>query len=96
MKCSAERIHVKVNIDFDATGYMQPKSIIWNDGRIFTIDEVRDYRPAASAEKNACGSCYIILIHGEEKSLFFERSNEMFSARLGRWFVRKKTETDKT
>ena len=42
-----ERVYVKVNSDFDATGYMQPRSITWADGRTFRIDAVRDYRPAA-------------------------------------------------
>lgn len=27
-----ERVYVKVNSDFDSTGYMQPKSITWADG----------------------------------------------------------------
>ena len=29
------RTYVKVNSDFDATGYMQPRSITWQDGRTF-------------------------------------------------------------
>ena len=33
-----ERIYVKVTSDFDATGYMNPKSITWEDGRVFPID----------------------------------------------------------
>ena len=35
-----ERVYVKVNSDFDSTGYMQPKSITWADGRTFAIDAV--------------------------------------------------------
>ena len=35
-----ERIYVKVNSDFDATGYMQPRSITWADGRTFQIEAV--------------------------------------------------------
>ena len=42
-----ERVYVKVNSDFDATGYIQPKSITWSDGRTFMIEAVKDYRPAA-------------------------------------------------
>ena len=29
-----ERVYVKVNSDFDATGYMLPRTIIWTDGRL--------------------------------------------------------------
>jgi len=34
----AEKVYVKVNSDFDSTGYIQPKSITWADGRTFKID----------------------------------------------------------
>ena len=43
-----ERIYVNVNSDFDSTGYMQPRSITWADGRTFKIDKVKDFRPASS------------------------------------------------
>ena len=32
-----QRVYVKVNSDFDSTGYMQPRSITWKDGRVFKI-----------------------------------------------------------
>ena len=38
------RVYVKVNSDFDSTGAVTPKAIIWSDGRIFKIDSVRDFR----------------------------------------------------
>ena len=37
------RVYVKVNSDFDSTGAVTPKAIIWSDGRIFKIDSVRDF-----------------------------------------------------
>ena len=37
-----QRVYVKVNSDFDTTGYMQPRSITWLDGRTFPIDVVRN------------------------------------------------------
>ena len=43
-----ERVYVKVNSDFDSTGYMQPRSITWKDGRVFVIEAVKDFRPASS------------------------------------------------
>ncbi len=87
MKQSAERVYVKVNIDFDATGYMLPRTIIWNDGRVFKIDAVKDFRPASSLERGRSGDCYTVVIHGEERHLFFERAGELFASRFGRWFV---------
>lgn len=87
MKNSPEKIYVKVNSDFDQTGYMLPRSITWADGRTFKIDSVRDFRPASSFAGGKSGDCYTVLIGGQEKHLFFERSSELFAARAGRWFV---------
>lgn len=84
-----ERVYVKVNSDFDSTGYMQPKSITWVDGRTFPIDAVRDFRPAGTANNNFSGDCFTVLIQGQEKHLFFEHIDRRFSGRIGRWFVEK-------
>lgn len=86
-----ERVYVKVTSDFDSTGYMQPKSITWEDGRTFPIDAVRDFRPAGSANNDFSGDCFTVLIQGQEKHLFFEHIDRRFSGRIGRWFVEKNT-----
>ena len=81
-----QRVYVKVNSDFDSTGYMQPRSITWRDGRVFKIEAVKDFRPAGSLEYGLPGDCYTIVINGEVKHLFFERSSQHFASRFGRWF----------
>ena len=87
-----QRVYVKVNSDFDATGYMQPRSITWKDGRIYKIEQVRDFRPAAGLGDRRTGDCYTVVIHGVEKHLFFERSDPLFPSRVGRWFVERPLE----
>ena len=82
-----ERVYVKVNSDFDSTGYMQPCSITWKDGRVFKIEAVKDFRPASSVEENPPGDCYTVQIKGELRHLFFERSNDRFASHFGRWWV---------
>lgn len=82
-----EKIYVKVNSDFDSTGFMQPRSITWSDGRVFKIDAVKDFRPASSIAQGLPGDCYTVVIKGELKHLFFERSDPHFAAKFGRWFV---------
>ncbi len=82
-----ERIYVKVNSDFDSTGYIQPKSITWTDGRTFRIEAVKDYRPASVYREGADGARYTVLIRGEEKHLFFEWTDSSFSTRVARWYV---------
>ena len=81
------RVYVKVNSDFDATGAVTPKAIIWEDGRSFRIEAVRDFRPACSMEDGRSGDCYTVIVRGEEKHLFFERTSAMYGSRLGRWWV---------
>lgn len=87
MKRTPERIYVKVTSDFDSTGYMQPRAITWSDGRILKIDTVKDFRPAASLSTGRTGDCYTVVICGEEKHLFFEKTSDLFASRVGRWFV---------
>ena len=89
-----ERIYVKVNSDFDATGYMQPRSITWADGRTFMIEAVKDYRPAACYRQGAEGSCYTVTIKGQERHLFFEWTSSSFASRVARWYVEAATEAN--
>ena len=57
-----ERVYVKVSSDFDSTGYMQPTSITWSDGRTFPIETVRDFRPVGTADNGYSGDCFTVLI----------------------------------
>ena len=68
-----EKVYVKVTSDFDATGYMQPRQITWGDGRTYPIEQVRDFRPANTIA-DMPGDCYTIMVKGQERCLFFERS----------------------
>ena len=90
MKRILEKIYVKVNSDFDSTGYMMPRTITWADGRTFKIDEVKDFRPASTLAKGHSGDCYTVVIRGEEKFLFFEKTDDLFASRVGRWVPLKK------
>ena len=87
VRAKTERIYVKVTSDFDATGYMQPRAITWANGRTFVIEQIKDFRPAASMEAGRGGDCYTVVVNGVEKHLFFERSDRLFPSRVGRWFV---------
>lgn len=84
-----KRIYVKVITGFDETGYVEPRAIIWSDGRIWSIDSVRDFRPTSQVlgEGQREGHCYTVVIRGQEKHLFFEKSDSLFPSQVGRWFV---------
>ena len=79
-----DRIYVKVTSDFDPTGYIQPRAIIWPDGRCFSIEDVRSFRPYS---KDHLLDCYTVVIRGKERHLYFERSSGPFPCTLGRWYV---------
>ena len=59
----------------------------WKDGRTFRIDMVRDLVPASLYGEDYSGECYTVVIRGEERRLFFERSSGRQPNRFGRWFV---------
>lgn len=80
-----ERIYVKVTSDFDTTGYMQPRKIIWADGREFRIEAVRDFRPEGGARAGT--DRYTVVVRGQERYLFFEKADRCQTCRVGRWYV---------
>lgn len=82
----AEKCFVQVSIDVDRTGYMQPKSITWQDGRNFDIEKTVDCRPASNMHPGLSGDCYTIVVRGQTKHLFFERSTQQSGGRIGRWY----------
>lgn len=80
------KVYVKVDSVFDSTGYIHPKSIVWTNGKVFEIEKVRDFRPAEMLCEHP-GSCYTVVVNGQERLLFFERVDPRFSGRVGRWYV---------
>lgn len=82
----SERIYVKVNSSFDETGYMRPVSIVWKN-RTLPIEDVKGFKPASAISRSLTGDCYTVVINGEEKHLFFEKTDPLFPSRVGRWFV---------
>jgi hypothetical protein len=82
-----KRVYVKVTSDFDSTGYMQPRTITWSDGRLFQIESVKDFRPAGLHHDSPNADCYTIVVKGETKFLFFERTDRHHTSTIGRWYV---------
>ena len=87
MKNNTQRVYVKVTSDFDSTGYMQPRTITWADGREFLIEAVKDFRPAGNRHDSTTTDCYTVVVKGETKYLYFEKGNRNQPSRFGRWYV---------
>ncbi len=73
-----KKVYVRVLAEFDENGMILPRSIRWEDGRRFTVDEVADVRPAASTKVGGSGMRYACRIAGKYVYLFRDRS---------RWFM---------
>lgn len=54
------------------------------------MEQVRDFRPANTIA-DIPGDCYTVMVKGQERHLFFERSDPRFPSRSGRWFVEVET-----
>ena len=86
-----ERVYVKVASEFDSTGYMQPTSITWADGRTFPLETVRHFRPAGTGDNDGNCECFTVLIQGQEKHLFLDQIDPRLTGRLGRLYVERAT-----
>ena len=83
-------VYVKVDVGFDELGRMLPRSLVWEDGTLYTIDKVTDIRQAAAMKAGGQGDRYTISVQGKQSYLFFERSTNLSGRVLGRWFVERR------
>lgn len=72
------KVFVEVDATFNTEGKLTPKSIKWENGRIYPIDKVLDTRKAASTKVGGVGIRYICRIQNKETYLFYEEP---------KWFV---------
>ena len=59
------KINLKVNAEFDLDGFIRPTSIVWEDGRTFSVDRILDIRRAASLKAGGLGIRYTCRICGK-------------------------------
>ena len=75
------KTYVAVVARFEADGALRPLEIIWEDGRVYSVDRVLDVRQAASLKAGGHGIRYTCRIAGRETYLFLEKN---------RWFVERR------
>jgi hypothetical protein len=86
-KANNNKVYVPVVVSFTEDGEMRPRSVIWEDGHIFTIDRVLDIRPSAAQKAGGQGDKYTVKINGKVSAIYFERTAALSGASVGRWFV---------
>lgn len=69
---------ITVLAEHNPKGEIKPLSIIWEDGRKYSVDKVLDVRIAASLKMGGQGRRYTCRIHGKEVYLFHDS---------GQWFI---------
>lgn len=81
------KVYVAVDVHFNEDGIMLPRQITWEDGRKYQIDRVLHIRQAAAAKAGGQGDRYTVVVHGQQKYIYFERSTQLTGNVIGRWFV---------
>lgn len=77
------KVYVEVMAVFTPEGRLIPRTITWEDGRVYQIDRVTDVRRACSLKAGGTGMRYTCMISGKTTHLFYEDDNK--------WFVERKT-----
>ena len=67
------------------------EKLMWADGQKFKIDRVIDIKPAHAMKAGGQGDRYTVMINGQQRYLFFERSSYLTGNNVGRWFVERQT-----
>jgi len=84
------KVYVEMITRTLSDGIMIPISIIWEDGKKYTIDRVTQIRQASAMKAGGQGDRYTIFVNGHQSYLFFERSANLTGNIIGRWFVERK------
>lgn len=64
------RIDLTVNVRHEIGGRTIPTSIVWEDGRVFKIDQILEIRKAASLKAGGIGIRYTCKICGKTVTIF--------------------------
>ena len=88
---NSNKVYVRVTTLFDTDGMMLPRALMWTDGKKYRIDRVIDIKPAHAMKAGRQGDRYTVMINGQQRYLFFERSSYLTGNNVGRWFVERQS-----
>ena len=72
------KVYVTMNVQMRRDGSWYPKSIIWEDGRLYRVERVLGVTRAAAQKVGGCGDRYTLVVEGHERYFFNDN---------GRWFT---------
>lgn len=70
--------YVQVEATFTPEGKLLPMRVIWDNGRKFEIDRIKDCVRAASRKAGGAGLRYTCMIRGKETVLYYEENYKWF------------------
>ncbi len=70
--------YVQVIAKFSPEGKLLPLCVVWDDGRKFEIDRVKECVRAASRKAGGVGLRYTCMICGKETVLYYEENYKWF------------------
>ena len=85
------KVYVGVEAKFATDGTITPTAILWEDGKVYSIDKVIDVRPCCSLHIGGAGLRYTVKIGGNVRYLFCEGQNYMKREGFCRWFISKES-----
>ena len=77
----SRKVYVRVVSETDEWGKISPISVMWEDGRSYSVDKVLDVRRACAPKVGGTAMRYTVKIEGKHTYIFFED---------GKWFVESK------
>lgn len=78
------KAYVSVNLDVDEDGVSYPRSIRWQNGTVYPIDQVLYKCRATSKKVGGGGIRYTVVIRGRESFLFKEGDKWFVEAKVNR------------
>ena len=84
----AEKLYVKVEVDWDTQGYVHPRAIEWYDGRMFWIDDILEFHDASPHQIFGIRRTYFtVSIRGMTKRLYNECGSLPANMPMLRWYL---------
>lgn len=83
------KVYLDVRVTFTKDGRMIPTSLVWEDGRSYSIDRVLSVRPAPALRAGGQGDRYEVVISGKSHYIWFTHNEDISDKCVGWWFVEK-------
>ncbi len=91
IQVSPHRVYIEVDARFNRAGKLQPRTVIWPDGREYAIEAVTAVHIAAPHSKQA--DRYDVVIRGQSRRLYYERYPLSAGRLIGKWYVEAAAQT---